>query len=218
MSDENTDAAIVRDAKEEIAVALAKHGIIKFGRFPLANGKESSYYIDLRAVPSYPDLYEKAISAYASMASSVGKENFDAVVGVPVAGLVFAAPIAREFKAPLLFVRKEAKGHGQDKMVEGNMKQGMRCLLIDDIITDGGSKLELIKCVRDAGGIITDVIVLLDRLEGGRAGLAKEGVVLHALMDVNEMAVILSSKGMLTPEQHTAIWIQTGSSKHVRVP
>ncbi|RLI22009.1 orotate phosphoribosyltransferase [Candidatus Bathyarchaeota archaeon] len=192
--------------KTEFCRLLNKIGAIEFGIFRLTSGKISPYYIDLRIVPSFPDAFRKICDLYIKLVDTkVGRENFERIAGIPTAGISFASVIAYHFKKPFLYVRKEEKLHGRQRKIEGILMPGDRVLLLDDLITTGKSLINAAKAIRAEGGIVENAIVLLDREEGGKENLEKEGIKLHALMKASEAATKLYEIGAIDEEQYRTI-------------
>lgn len=181
----------------EFALALIKVEAIKFGSFRLTSGRLSPYYLDLRVLPSNPEAFHLCIEAYRKLADRVGLENFDLLVGVPTAGMVFASALAYRLKKPLAYVRKEAKGWGLKRAVEGKVKPGDRIILVDDLITTGKSLLEAAEALREAEGKVLGAIILIDREEGGVENLSKHGINLHSYTKVTEILKILEAENLL---------------------
>jgi orotate phosphoribosyltransferase len=183
---------------KEFATFLHQNGIIKFGDFTLSSGKKSSYYVDLRLVPSYPHQFRRMIKYLQNLISKqIGFDNFDAVASVPTGGLVVASSLAFEIVKPLVYTRSEAKGHGTGKLVEGVVKKGMRILVVDDVATTGGSVVNGVRALKDAGASVSDAYVIVNRLEGADESLKKEGVTLHHLLDILEIAKILHQENLI---------------------
>jgi orotate phosphoribosyltransferase len=176
-------------AKVEIAKILHKIDALKFGVFKLTSGKVSPYYIDLRVVPSFPDAFRQICDFYAEQINNqIGLRNFDRVAGVPLAGIPFASQIAYNLGKPFLYVRKGVRLHGRKRRVEGILVSGDRVLLIDDLVTTGLNLIRAAKSVRAEGGIVKEAVALLDREEGGREKLEKNGMKFHALLRISEVA------------------------------
>lgn len=193
---------MTRGKTSEICKILNKIGALQFGTFKLTSGRVSPYYIDLRIVPSFPDVFKKICDFYVSfIKKEVGVENFDRIAGVPVAGIPFASIIAYNFKKPFLYIRKGVRLHGRQRRIEGVITPGDRVLLVDDLITTGLSLKNAAETVTAEGGVVTDAVVLLDREEGGAEKLAKEGVKLHAMLKISEIAKELNEIGAIDDEQ-----------------
>ncbi|MEM2160878.1 MAG: orotate phosphoribosyltransferase [Candidatus Nitrosotenuis sp.] len=183
---------------KEFATFLYQNGIIKFGDFTLASGKKSSYYVDLRLVPSYPHQFRRMIKHLQNMISEeIGFDNIDSVGSVPTGGLVIASSLAYELVKPLVYVRSQAKEYGTGKLVEGIVKPGMRILLVDDVATTGGSVINGIKELKKSGAKISDAYVIVNRLEGADKALYQEGVTLHHVLDILEITKILHEQKLI---------------------
>jgi len=175
--------------KLETCKILNKIGALKFGTFKLTSGKISPYYIDLRIVPSFPDVFRKVCNFYIDLIKKeIGTENFERVAGIPVAGIPFAALIAYQLEKPLLYVRKGLRLHGRQRKIEGILTPGDKVLLIDDLITTGLSLKRAAKAITAEGGVVTDAVVLLDREEKGKEKLENTGIKVHTLLNISEVA------------------------------
>jgi len=195
--------------KVELAKILHKIDALKFGVFKLTSGKISPYYIDLRIVPSFPDAFRQICDFYGeSITSQVGFKNFDRIAGVPIAGIPFASQIAYNLKKPFLYVRKGVRLHGRQRRVEGILVSGDRVLLVDDLVTTGLTLKKAAKAVTAEGGIVKEAVALLDREEGGKEKLAKNGIQLHALLKISEVANTLYEIGAIDEENLKTILIQ----------
>ena len=192
-------------AKGALAHWLFTIGALRFGKFTLSSGKPSSYYLDLRVVPSYPEAYWIAIAAYRRMISEIGEKNFDVIAGVATAGVTLSSPLAYLLKKPMVYVRREEKGHGLGRMVEGAVSPGSRALLVDDLVTTGGSVIAAVEALRKSGCVVKDAAVLVDRLEGGSANLRRVGVQLHAFARVTELVEALYQGKKMTKGNYEAV-------------
>ena len=188
--------------KVEICKILNKIGALKFGVFKLTSGKISPYYIDLRIVPSFPDAFQEIRDFYVDfIKEEIGVQNFERVAGIPIAGMPFASLIAYNLKKPFLYIRKGVRIHGRERRIEGVLAPGDRVLLIDDLITTGLSLVKASKAIIAEGGVVSDAVVLLDREEGGKEKLEENGVKVHALLSMGEIANKLHDIGAIDKEQ-----------------
>jgi orotate phosphoribosyltransferase len=123
--------------------------------YKLASGMMSPVYIDCRKLVSYPRVRSAVMDfAAATVLSEAGFEQFDCVAGGETAGIPFAAFLAERLSLPMIYVRKQPKGHGRNAQIEGEMKEGARVLVIEDLTTAGGSMFKFIDAIRAAGGIV----------------------------------------------------------------
>jgi orotate phosphoribosyltransferase len=189
------------EKKDKMANILFKIDSIKFGVFKLTSGKASPYYVDLRVIPSFPDAYREICDFYAEyIANQIGTKNFDRIAGVPVAGIIFASQVAYNLKKPFLYVRKGIRLHGRERRVEGILVSGDRVLLIDDLVTTGLTLKKASEAVRAEGGVVADAIAFLDREEGAKQLLEKNGVNLRPLLRISEIANTLYEIGAIDKE------------------
>lgn len=187
--------------KERMANILVKSDAIKFGVYKLTSGKASPYYIDLRIIPSFPDAFREICNFYSEyITDRIGIKNFDRIAAIPLAGIPFASQIAYNLKKPFLYMRKGIRMHGRKRRVEGILVSGDKVLLIDDLLTTGLTLKKASDAVRAEGGVVTEAVVFIDRNEGGRQLLLKNGIKLHALMQISEIARTLHEMGAIDEE------------------
>ena len=147
-------------------------------------GWKSPVYIDCRRIIYFPRARAKICDlAVEKIDRHVGYENIEAVAGGETAGIPFAAWIADRMSAPMAYVRKKPKGFGQNALIEGDVPVGKRTLLVEDLTTDGGSKIKFANALRDAGAICnhTFVVFFYGVFPGAFEKLAEMGISLHSL-------------------------------------
>ena len=189
------------DFVKEFATFLYKNDIIKFGDFTLTSGKDSSYYIDLRLVPSFPHEFRKMIKNLQNLIiEKIGLDNFDSLASVPTGGLVITSALAIETVKPLIYVRNKPKEHGTTKSIEGKMSAGMKVVMVDDVMTTGTSVLNGVKQLKESGLSVSDVFVIIDRLERDSKEFSDIGVRIHQLTDILEITNILFQEKLIDEE------------------
>ena len=152
--------------------------------FILTSGRASPVYIDCRKVISFPRARRKIVEMMAeTVEQEIGFESIDAVAGGETAGIPYAAWLAERFALPMLYIRKKPKGFGRRAQIEGEMAPGCRCLLVEDLATDSGSKLNFIEAIRKAEGKVSDAMVVFHYgiFPQSVSSLAEVGVRLHGL-------------------------------------
>lgn len=190
------------ESKKEFFLECYQLGIIKFGRFTLKSGIESPFYVDLRPLASDPKILKHLANYLLDM---LPLDNFDLICGVPYAALPMATAMSLESYIPLIIKRKEAKEYGTKKLIEGIFTKGQNCLLVEDVITSGKSLLETIPEVENEGISVSDIVVVLDREQGGKEILEKKGYRVHTLFTITEVCKILSDEGHLDETEITRI-------------
>jgi uridine monophosphate synthetase len=199
------------DPRARLTLALADMGAIQFGEFTLASGKKSPIYIDLRLLASYPDVLRQVAWAYAGLIRPIldASRSYGGVAirlaAIPYAALPIGTAVALELNLPLIYPRKEVKAHGAARQIEGEFRPGDRVLVLDDLITTGGSKLAAIEPLAAAGLEVQDVVVLIDREQGGREELEAAGYRLHAVLRLSEMLGVLVEAERISVEQRDEV-------------
>jgi uridine monophosphate synthetase len=187
---------------DRLADALFDHGCVQLGSFTLKSGLTSPIYIDLRLLVSHPRLLRQVAAVLAGVARGL---TFDRIAAIPYAALPIGAAMALEMDRPMIYPRREVKGHGTRRAVEGRFEAGETALLLDDLITRGDSKLEAIEALEAAELVVRDVLVLIDREQGGEDDLVSRGYRLHAALKLTGLLAALRTSGRMSQEEHTAI-------------
>jgi orotate phosphoribosyltransferase len=178
---------IVEGIRRVVSLQLWQLGAIKVNLtepFRLVSGNYSPIYINCRLLISSP-AFVNLFSAAARIICDHRNIDFDVVAGGETAGIPFAVFLAHSFGKPMVYVRKATKDHGISSRIEGVLQPGTRALLVEDLITDAGSKLSFIEAIREVQATVRDVLVVFDRLQGGKEALAQETIQLHAITDMN---------------------------------
>jgi orotate phosphoribosyltransferase len=191
----------------DLAEGLTKAGALQFGTFTLPGGKESSYFINLRGLPSYPGVYGLVVDAMVDLVSTKASKT-NAIFSAPGTGLTIASPVALSLKKPMAYTRIWGQGTGRD--VEGEVRPGWNLVVVDDLATSGKTILAAAKAVEEAGGEVKHAAVLIDRLEGARERLSKAGIALHCVTDVIELADTLASMELISQSDLKAITKSVG--------
>lgn len=176
--------------------------------FTFTSGRRSPVYIDCRQLISFPRARKKLMDLMVEMIErDIGHESIDVVAGGETAGIAFAAWIAERMGLPMVYIRKQPKGFGRMAQIEGVMPEGARVLLVEDLATDGGSKVNFINAVREAGGVIQDCAVLFHYgiYPESVSTLAQMGVKLHGLATWWDVIAEAEARGYFPPEKAAVV-------------
>jgi len=176
--------------------ALHAAGCVRFGDFVLHSGEHSPVYVDLRQLVTHPRVLELVAAHYARLLAPL---QYDRIAAIPYAALPIGTAVALRTGRPLIYPRREAKAYGTRRQIEGVYSTGERAVLLDDLITSGGSKFEALEPLLAEGLVIDDVAVLIDREQGGREDLAARGLRLHAVLTLRQLVTTLATDGTLAP-------------------
>jgi len=183
---------------KQVGILLIKYNAIKFGDYILASGKKSPYYIDLRQTISSPITMDWIANAFTRIVlNEIGRDKIDKILGVPTAGVPFATVVSQKLGIPLIYYRQARKEHGVRKKIEGILDRNDRVLIIDDLITTGESVIESAEVVRDQGGVVNELVVLLDREQGGQQRLRTSRIEPHVLFRISDAITWLHSVGLI---------------------
>lgn len=181
-----------------LTLELYRIGAIQFGEFTLKSGQTSSVYMNLRKIISYPKFMRDIANA---MWEKTQGCSFDLVCGVPYTALPIATCLSLEHNVPMIMRRKEKKDYGTKQSIEGVFSPKQSCLVIEDVITTGASILETTTDLEAADIVITDVVALIDREQGGRETLEKKYRV-HTILTLSQvLQTLLDSKAITATER-----------------
>ena len=171
--------------------------------FIFTSGWASPVYNDSRWLISFPEVRSMLMDfTVAQIRRDIGANALDAVAGGETAGIAFAAWVAERLGLPMQYVRKKAKGFGRNAQIEGKLDAGQRVLLVEDLATDGRSKVNFVKAIRDAGGTCDHCTVLFfyDIYPEGRKILADIGVTMHYLTTWWDVLAVAKASGKFDPK------------------
>ena len=178
------DKAAIAETTAKMLLEVKAVLFFKDKPFIFTSGWASPVYIDCRKLIFYPRIRRQLVDfAVATLERDAGAERFDVVAGGETAGIPYAAWIAERLDLPMQYVRKKPKGFGRNAQIEGDVREGARTLLVEDLTTDGRSKINFCKALRDAGAIVEHVFVnfYYDIFPESNKILGDLGVRLHAL-------------------------------------
>ncbi len=165
-----------------LARLVIESGAFKTGTFTLASGQTSDHYVDMKLACADPALLN-TLAQHGSM-YAIGHE---ALAGTALGGVPFAVALGLETGRSTFLVRSQSKEHGTQSRVEGPVRGDERVLLVEDVVTTGGSLMDAVNAVRETGCTVEHAITIVDREEGARELLRDEGVALHALITLTEL-------------------------------
>lgn len=215
---EEIERKIWRDEKKylmkQVSLSLVRNDALKIGDYILHSGKKSPYYVDLRqSISNHIALDWIANSLARIVINEIGKEKVDKIMGVPTAGIPFATIVSQKLAKPMLYYRSERKEHGVRKKIEGNLERNDRILMIDDLITTGQSVIDAAEAAREQGGIVCELVVLLDREQGGREAIRGKNIEPHVLFNISEAFTWLNEVELLGDKDYDMIMTYIKSEK-----
>lgn len=157
---------------------------VLYGEFTLSSGKDSDYYIDKYKFETDPKALDIIGEAISEKVEKIGPEKLG---GVALGAVPLVAISSVKSDIPYVIIRKQKKEYGTGKSIEGELKKGEKILVIEDVITTGNSALDAVKTLRNHGATVKDIIVVVDRQEGGKEKLEKEKLKVHRLVKAEEI-------------------------------
>jgi orotate phosphoribosyltransferase len=169
----------MENQKKNLLELLTTHQVIQFGKFTLASGRESDYYVDMKKAITDPRILREIGQM---VANKIAGENVDKIAGPALGAVPIATAVSLAAGIPMLMIRKSKKGYGTSKLIEGDLVEGDRVVVVEDVTTTGNSLLKAVEAIKDSGGVVVRAFVAVDREEGARENLAKKGVKLEPLV------------------------------------
>jgi orotate phosphoribosyltransferase len=180
---------VASEKKDRLKSVLLENSILR-GRFTLASGKESDYYIDARLTTLHPE----GVSLVADIFLEEIKRGprIEAVGGPtmgadPIVGAILGASHRGNYPLRGFLVRKKEKEHGTGKLVEGNLRSGDNAAIIEDVVTSGGSVITAVDAVRSAGAFARKILVIVDREEGAAEKFGEMGIEFYSIFKISEL-------------------------------
>lgn len=193
------------EAKKTLAFGLFGIGAVKFGEFRLKLHEKnpdaplSPIYVDLRILRSFPDVMDSAIDVYKELTNRL---KFDVYADVPTAATSIVSILSHETRIPMISPRKEEKKHGIKRPIDGAFAEGQVALLVDDLITLADSKLEAISVLEENNLKVHDIVVLVDREQGGVQELRKRGYACHVAFKLKELLAFYLETAKISRDEY----------------
>lgn len=167
----------------ELAEMLKETGAVKFGDFTLSSGRKSKYYVDKYIFETNPRCLE-AIGQRVAKLIPAGTQR---LAGIEIGSIPLAAIASVKSGTPFVIVRKEKKGYGTNKLVEGVFNAGEKALVVEDVVTTAKGALGAVHSLKEAGLVVDTIVCVVDREEGGREAMEKEGLKVISLVKASEL-------------------------------
>lgn len=195
------------DTSRRIARRLLDAGAVKLepkDPFTWASGLRSPIYCDNRVLLSYPDARREVIDAMAEAAGTIA--GVDGVAGVATAGIPHGALLAERLDLPFIYVRSSAKSHGRRNQIEGRLEPGGRYLVVEDLISTGGSSLKAVETIREAGGEVAAALAIFTyEFPSAERAFQVAEVPLHTLSHYGALLEVASDRGSITEAEAQAL-------------
>ena len=195
----------INDLRDELVTFLYDVNAIKLGNFTLSSGSISRFYVDLRILQSYPVYFRKAITLLKMLVLlRIGLEGFDYICSIPTSGTIFGSALAYELFKPHIYVRKDTKGYGTQKKIEGDLKSGSRVLFVEDVVTTGNSLLIAVETVSDETKN-NRAVVIIDREQGAAEKFRGQNMKIDSAISINQAIEILKKNKRISDSDYRTI-------------
>jgi len=173
------------ERNDALIEALRGADAVRYGEFELSHGGTSEYYVDKYVFETNPDCLELIGAAFADRLDAIAPDT--KIAGVALGAVPLVAVTSVEIGQPYVIARKQQKEYGTANLIEGGLEDGEEVVILEDIATTGQSAVDAAKALREAGAIVSDVLVVVDREEGAAANLAEHDLTLHSLVTASQL-------------------------------
>ena len=170
--------------RDQLAKRIADVSLLR-GEFTLRSGRKSNYYLDKYRFETQPDVLIELGKMFAAKVTS----EVDRIAGAELGAVPLAAAAGMAANKPFVFIRNQKKDYGTAKQIEGVLERGDMVMIVEDVLTTGGQVLEAVKTIQDAGGKVERIVAVIDRLEGARQNIEKEGLVFESLFTSEDLGI-----------------------------
>lgn len=190
-------------ARELVKIKAVQINPDKF--FTWTSGIKSPIYCDNRMTMSYPKVRKKIVNAFKQFIENM-EEQPEVIAGCATAGIPHAAWLAEALDLPMVYVRGKAKGHGKGNQIEGDLREGQRVIVIEDLISTGGSSIEAAKSLEKSGAEVLGVLAIFTYgLAIASENFKKEKIYLHTITNFDSLVDLLVEDGELPPEKKAGL-------------
>jgi len=169
---------------EQLAKRIAEVALLR-GEFTLRSGRKSNYYLDKYRFETQPDVLAELGKLLADRVTA----HTTRIAGAELGAVPLAAAAGMAANKPFVFIRNQKKDYGTAKQIEGVLERGDMVMIVEDVLTTGGQVLEAVKTIQDAGGKVERIVAVIDRLEGARQNIEKEGLVFESLFTSKDLGI-----------------------------
>jgi len=169
--------------KNELINLLKDNHVVKYGKFTLSSGRESSYYVDMKRAITDPTILIKIAEI---ISEKISEQKIDKIAGPALGAIPIVTAVSIESAIPMLMIRKAKKDYGTSELIEGDLVNDDVVVVLEDVTTTGNSLIKAIKAVSSNGGVVKRAFVVVDREEGAIENLKKEGIKLEPLVTVKD--------------------------------
>lgn len=184
---------------EDIIKEMYLKKIITFGKYKLSSGRISPFYINLRTLPSYPDLFKKLMNKLVNYIETNSIE-FEVVVGIETSGIVYATYLGCLMNKSIAYIRKKKKEHGLKNLVEG-IVENKKVIIVDDVSTTGSTIYSAVLTIRENNGLVSNALVIIDRMEGAYEKLREINTELRSLLSIKTIIKTLVKHRLISSEE-----------------